>query len=660
MSKPVATAKGATPAGAGLTPRVIGTAGHVDHGKSTLIHALTGIDPDRLREEKERGMTIDLGFAWLRLPSGQEASIVDVPGHERFIKNMLAGVGGIDIALLVVAADEGVMPQTREHLAILDLLGITTGVVALTKRDLVDQDWLELVAAEVEETLTPTSLAGAPIIGVSSTTREGLDELREELDRQLAAERVRRQSGRPRLPVDRIFTMAGFGTVVTGTLIDGQLRIGQEVELLPSGRRVRIRGLQSHRKQVETASAGSRVAINLSGIPTEAIERGEVVTTPGWLKPTRVVDVRLRVVRDPERPLAHNAAVTFHTGAAEALGKVSLLDAEELGAGQSGWAQIRLDRPLAVVRGDLFVVRLPSPSITIAGGSVVDEHPKRHRRHQARILEQLAVLEQGSPEDVLLQTLRAREPAELTELAKRAALALDEARDIAGRLLTSGGMVDLTTNAAGEDGVTTTQPTSLRSNALLISAPGWDQAVLSVQADLERYHAAHHLRRGMPKGELRERLGFDARVFAAVERTLRAQNVMIEDGPYVRRPGFAVHLTAEEERGAEAAMAALADAGISPPARDDLEARLKLSDELIQALVDRGDLVEIAPDLVYRQDTFDAIIASIRALAGEQGSITVGQVRDALETSRKYALAILEHLDERHITRRVGDTRVFP
>jgi selenocysteine-specific elongation factor len=528
----------------GRAPRVIGTAGHVDHGKSTLINALTGIDPDRLREEKERGMTIDLGFAWLRLPSGQEASIVDVPGHERFIKNMLAGVGGIDIALLVVAADEGVMPQTREHLAILDLLGVSAGAVALTKRDLVDEDWLELVAAEIEETLAPTSLAGAPIIGVSSTTGAGLDDLRAELDRQLLADRVRRQSGRPRLPVDRVFTMAGFGTVVTGTLIDGQLRVGQEVEILPSGRKVRIRGLQSHRKQVETASAGTRVAINLAGIPTEAIERGEVVTTPGWLKPTRVVDVRLRVVREVERPLVHNAKITFHSGAAESLGKISLLDADELTGGQEGWAQIRLDRALAVVRGDLFVIRLPSPSLTIAGGTIVDDHPKRHRRHQARVLDQLTVLERGSPEDVLLQTLQGREPAELGDLAKRAALAVDEARALAAGLLASGAIIDL--SASGDEGTSASVAPMLRPTALLVSTAGWERIVATVGADLARYHAAHRLRRGMPREELRDRLGLEPKVFVPVERSLRARGVIAEDGPFVREPGFSVQLSEVE------------------------------------------------------------------------------------------------------------------
>jgi selenocysteine-specific elongation factor len=420
---------------------------------------------------------------------------------------------------------------------------------------------------------------------------------------------------------------------------------------------VRIRGLQSHRKQVEAASAGTRVAVNLAGIAIEAIERGEVVTTPGWLKPTRVVDVRVRVVADVERPLVHNAAVTFHSGAAEALGKIGLLDANELIGGRTGWAQVRLDRPLAVVRGDLFVLRLPSPSITIAGGTVVDEHPKRHRRFQPRIIEQLAVLERGSPEDVLVQTLQAKEPCELGELAKRSALAIDEAREIASGLLSSGALVDLT--AASEGGSIAPVAGPLKPTTLLISAPGWDRIVGSVESDLERYHAARHLRRGMPKEELRERLGLEPRVFTAVERSLRARRVITEDGPFVRRPAFAVVLSNDEERGADAVRALLAETGVSPPAPTELMTRARVSEELVQALVDRGEVVSVAPDLVYRTDSFEGILNEVRTLAQQHDAITVAQVRDALGTSRKYALAILEYLDERRITRRVGDTRVL-
>ena len=346
----------------------IGTAGHVDHGKSTLVTALTGIDPDRLAEEKARGMTIDLGFAWITLPSGREASIVDVPGHESFIKNMLAGVGGIDVALLVIAADEGVMPQTDEHLAILDLLRVRSGVVALTKRDLVEDDWLELVREEVAERLQPTTLAHAPIIPCSAITREGFPELLLALDAALdASPTTHRDIGRPRLPVDRVFTISGFGAVVTGALQDGVLRVGQEVELLPAGRRARIRGLQTHKQQIEVGQPGSRIAVNLAGVSKNAILRGDTLTLPGRLRPTTALDVRLDVIASAPRPIAHNALLDLYVGASETPARVILLDADEVQPGESGWAQLRLAHPLTVARGDRFILRIPSPSLTIGG-----------------------------------------------------------------------------------------------------------------------------------------------------------------------------------------------------------------------------------------------------------------------------------------------------
>ncbi len=317
---------------------VIGTAGHVDHGKSTLVEALTGIDPDRLREEKERGMTIDLGFAWLELPSGNEASIVDVPGHERFVNNMLAGVGGIDLALLVVAADESVMPQTREHLAILDLLRIERGLVAVTKKDLVDEDWLSLVVADVEDLLKGTTLEGSPIVTVSATTGDGLPELVGTIDRLLQEAEPRKDLGRPRLPIDRAFTMSGFGTVVTGTLIDGKLQAGQEVELVLGGTSSRVRGLQTHRRKLEEATPGSRVAVNLSGVSPDRIDRGEVLTVPGWLRPSSAMDVRLSVIPDAPRPIRHNMFVTVHTGSSEVLAQVRLLEGDRAEAGETAWS----------------------------------------------------------------------------------------------------------------------------------------------------------------------------------------------------------------------------------------------------------------------------------------------------------------------------------
>ena len=356
---------------------------------------MTGMDPDRLEEEKNRGMTIDLGFAWVTLPSGREVSIVDVPGHERFIKNMLAGVGGVDLALLIVAADESVMPQTREHLAILDLLGVERALVVLTKKDLVDADTLELVELEVEDVLAGTTLEGSAVFGVAATTGDGVSELVAAIDDALDESIRRRDLGRPRLAVDRSFSITGFGTVVTGTLIDGSLQVGQEVQIVPSGRKARIRGLQSHQQKIDAAEPGNRVAVNLTGIASDEIERGEVVTTPGWLRPTRAVDVRLHLLGDAPHPIWHNYPATFHAYASEMPVTVRLLDADELKPGEVGWAQLYLREPVGLARGDRFVIR--SPDTTLGGGVVVDVDAGRHKRNDPAMLERLQRISEGSP-----------------------------------------------------------------------------------------------------------------------------------------------------------------------------------------------------------------------------------------------------------------------
>jgi selenocysteine-specific elongation factor len=623
----------------------------VDHGKSTLIQALTGIDPDRLQEEKERGMTIDLGFAWLTLPSGQEVSIVDVPGHERFIHNMLAGVGGIDIAMLVIAADEGVMPQTREHLDILDLLAIPSGVIVLTKADLVDDEWLELVKAEVEEAVADTIMADAPMVPVSSITRAGLDELVGHLERLLATERARPFTGKPRLPIDRVFTIAGFGTVVTGTLLDGELQVGQEVEVQPTGRRIRVRGLQSHKRKLERAQAGARVAVNLAGVATEELQRGEVLTAPGSIRPTRLLDVRLRVLDSAPRPLGHNMLLTFHTGATETTAKASLLDYQEVEPGGAAWAQLRLGDEVAVAKGDLFVVRQPSPSVTLGGGMIVEPHPRRHRRFQERVLERLAVLERGTPDEIVLQQLQAREPADLAALVGRAGLSADEAGGVVRALIEHGEIVALDARTDGTLKIT--------NQTLLVSRLGRDRLVDQVRTTLGGYHRAFSLRRGMPKEEVRTRLGLEPRLFVRLLDRLLVEGLVVEDGPFLRLPEHAVTFTPEQERQARQIVDALRGGAASPPARDDVEAHVGASPELTQALLDRGELVEVAADLVYPRDVYDVLVDEVSKTIRERGPITVAAVRDLFDTSRKFALAILAHLDERKVTRRVGDERVL-
>ncbi|HYW89536.1 MAG TPA: selenocysteine-specific translation elongation factor [Chloroflexota bacterium] len=626
--------------------RVIGTAGHVDHGKSTLIQALTGIDPDRLQEEKERGMTIDLGFDWLTLPSGYEVSIVDVPGHERFIHNMLAGVGGIDIALLVVAADEGVMPQTREHVAILDLLGISQAVVALTKRDLVDDEWLELVVADVEEFLGRTSLAGARIVPCSAKTRAGLDVLLEVMQELLARERSRPNTGRPRLPIDRVFTVAGFGTVVTGTLIDGELRVGEDVEVQPGGLHARVRGLQSHKKKLEMVPAGTRTAVNLGGVAVEDLRRGQVLSAPHSLRPTRAVDAQLRLIADA-RPIRHNTEVSFHTGAAETLARISLLDRDELQPGQEAWVQLRLQDEVALVRGDLFILRLPSPSMTVGGGRVVEPHARRHRRRQAAVLQQLAVLARGTPDEILLEQLRSREPTDVESLTRRSGLPAAVARAALVQLVQQQSALVLD-HANGH----------LDGRSYVVSAVGWQALTERVSALLDGFHRGYPLRRGLPKEELRTRLGADPRLFVRVLERLKAQGTATEDGPFVRLSTHSVTFTPEQERQAAQVLDVLREAGIAPPDREDLQTSLRVSPELLDALVARGVLVEVAAGLLYDAETLSAIVARIRADIERNGPRTVAQIRDLLDASRKYVLAIVGYTDEHKITRRVGDNRV--
>jgi selenocysteine-specific elongation factor len=617
---------------------VIGTAGHVDHGKSTLVKALTGIDPDRLQEEKDREMTIDLGFAWFKLPDGEEISVVDVPGHERFIKNMLAGVGGIDLAMLVVAADESVMPQTREHLAILDLLQVTRGLVALTKADLVEPDWLDLVEEEVRDALRGTTLEEAPMVRVSSVTGEGLDGLKLALQDLLQETEPRKDLGRPRLAVDRAFTMTGFGAVVTGTLVDGSLSTGQEVELVPSGRQGRIRGLQSHRQHMDGVGPGRRVAVNISGISHDDIQRGQVLTLRGWLRPTRTVDVRLRLTPSSPMPVKHNLVVTFHTGTSETAARVRLLDADELKPGQEAWAQVHLSSPVAVVKGDHFVIR--SSEWTLGGGRIVDPAPRRHRRHQGAVLERLEVIAEGSPEELVLAALAAAEPANLATVVRQANLSRGDALAHLSALVEARDVV-----ALGDRGVA--------GGAALMSRPGWERLKQDAARILGDYHRSYPLRAGIPREELRNRLKAPAPVFSQMLPALVTDGVLVEAGAMARAPEHRVRLTPEQERTALAYVQSLESSPFSPPTDSPIDPNL------LGALADQGKVVRASDTVVFSATAYDEMTRRVVTHLREKEKITVADVRDLLGTSRKYALTLLEHLDQQHITRRVGDERVL-
>ena len=625
---------------------VVGTAGHVDHGKSTLVKALTGIDPDRLREEKEREMTIDLGFAWLTLPNGESVGIVDVPGHRDFIENMLAGVGGIDAALFVVAADEGVMPQTREHLAILDLLQVRAGIVALTKVDLVDDpEWLDLVTTDVMETLEGTALAGAPIVPVSARTGQGLEDLLSALQEVLEHTEPRSDRGRPRLWIDRVFTISGFGTVVTGTLVDGTLTVGQEVEILPKELRARIRGLQTHKRKIEQAVPGSRVAINLSGVSKSDLSRGDLVTVPGWLRPTVLVDVRLDYLADTPRPLKHNTHLKFFSGSAEVMARVRLLGKDLLQPGESGWAQLELNGPLPLVRGDRFIVRTPSPPATVGGGVVVDPNPgRKHRRFRPEVIARLETLAQGTPAEVLLQTLERRGPLVVQDLLERSGLG-EEAESALEELLHEGEAVVL---AAGGEA----------KKQRLVASRGWWTATTARMRDLlAEHHRKHPLRPGMGREELRSALRLDPRTFNGLMARAAAEGVLVDEGATVRLPGHEIRFTPDQQRAVDALLARFRRSPYTTPSVK--ESIAAVGEEVLSVLIARGDLIQVSPDVLFLPTTYEEMVRRIRAYIREHGSITLAQTRDLFQTSRKYAQALLEHLDAIGVTRRVGDERVL-
>jgi selenocysteine-specific elongation factor len=626
--------------------RVIGTAGHVDHGKSTLIAALTGIHPDRLKEEQAREMTIDLGFGWMTLPDGQEIGIVDVPGHRDFIENMLAGVGGIDAALLVIAADEGVMPQTREHLAILDLLQIQAGLIVLTKTDLItDPGWLDLVEADIRLLVKGTPLQDAPILRVSARTRSGLEQLTGTLAELLRGLPARPDLGRPRLPIDRVFSMPGFGTVVTGTLIDGRLAQGDEVEILPSGLRGRIRGLQTHQKKEQEALPASRTAVNVSGLDLADIRRGQVLAHPGQYTATRRLDARLRLLKDVTAPLRHAGEVKLFAGTSETMATVRLLGTEELAAGQEGWIQLELRDPLVAVRGDRYVLRRPSPGETLGGGIIVDPQPKgRHKRFEAALLKSLAALNEGAPSDVLMEAALTTGAATAREIVQRARLEPAQAEVALREMIAAGTLVQLEPGEAGPS-----------SELLLIARPGWEDLRGRIEGILVAYHQQNPLRGGIAREELKSRIKLPARTFNAALGKLASEGGLAESGSSVARAGHQIVFDPARQAKVDALMRRFAAAPFAPPSLKECQAGA--GEEVVDALVELGELVALTNEVVFRKQDYDSMIARVRAYIQEHGRISVAEARDLFDSSRKYMLALLEHLDASGITSREGDFR---
>lgn len=608
---------------------VVGTAGHVDHGKSSLVRALTGANPDRLAEEQLREMTIDLGFAELTTPGGNRIHLVDVPGHERFVRNMLAGAGGIDAAIMVIAADDGPMPQTREHLAILDLLGISHGVVALSKADLVDSEWLDLVVDSTRGLLDGTALANSEIVPVSSITGMGLDDLQSALDRMLSRFERSFAVQPARLPIDRVFTMSGFGTVVTGTLTGAPISVGDRVDLLPGGQAARIRGLQSFGRAVQRALPGSRVAVNLAGVDVTDLTRGDVLTLPGTMEPAMRMDVSVRLLETCERSLEHNDEVIVFSGAAEVPARAAMLDGDRLEAGRDGWVQLRLARPMVAHPGDRFILRRPSPPETIGGGSVVELDPPRHKRNQPGVVARLEQLAEGDPADRLLTWIGNR--------------LLDE------RQVLNSPLGEESSRRAIERLVSDRRLT--RQGIMLVNTTRLHQISAAVLERVDRFHRQHPLEAGMPRELLREGVGLDR---VALDTLLSSMEEIDVTGPLVRRKAFHISFETEQQRRVDAYLQLLERHGYQPPTPEESE----ISADLRRALAQLGSIVEIGDGIVFLPEQLTGAHERLIEMLTDQESISLAEYRDALGTTRRFAQALLEYFDRQRVTRRIGDRRV--
>lgn len=623
---------------------IIGTAGHVDHGKTQLTKALSGIDTDRLAEEQKRGITIELGFAHIPNDEGYNIGVIDVPGHEKFIKNMLAGIGGIDFVIFVVAADEGIMPQTREHFEILKALGIEDGIVAVTKTDMVDEEWLEMLLEEVTEYFEGSFLEGKPIVPVSARTGDNIDVLKAEILKKCNRENKRIEEKELfRLPVDRVFTMSGFGTVVTGTLIDGKCTVGDEISICPKGVKAKIRGIQTYGKDTDIAIAGQRTAINLSGVKKEDLDRGDVIAATGAATTTSMIDVALNVFETSEHIILNNSRVHLYTGSKESIAKVILLDRDALSAGETCYAQLRLEEPIAVRRGDRFIVRFYSPMITIAGGKILDAMPDKHKRNRDEVLEGLAVLDNGDLPAVIQQKTSGRHFYKEAELASDAGILSTTLKSILEEELADGRIVKL------QDGS-------------LVSCDKIAGLETGMTAIVEEFHAGNPLADGIPKQELLSRLRDrwhmedDKLISALIQHYINA-GTLLDKGKSIALAGHSVELTAEQKALQAKIKAMYDEADIELIKNDDVYALSKDRNEiaaLLADLVDQGAIVKVDAGYYASKAAWDKAVDTAFALGA---NFTLADFRDKLDTSRKYASIYLTAFDRVGVTMFVGETR---
>ncbi|MDM8549499.1 selenocysteine-specific translation elongation factor [Desulfobacterales bacterium HSG2] len=627
---------------------ILGTAGHIDHGKTALIKAVTGINTDRLKEEQLRGITIELGFASVKLPSGQRLGIVDVPGHEKFVKNMVAGATGIDIVAMVIAADEGVMPQTREHLEICTLLDVKYGLVVLTKTDLADEEWLELVSDDVSQFVQGTFLEGAPVVPVSSVTGEGIPEFVKTLDDLSAAIPARTSAGLFRLPVDRVFTMKGFGTVITGTLISGRVRVGDTIIIYPSGITSKVRGIQVHNQSVDEARAGMRTAVNFQGLEKTSVDRGDVLSNPNALIPSYMIDVSFHFLKSNKKAIKNRTRVRFHSGTGEMLGILILLDREELSPGETTVAQLRLDAPVALVRDDRFVIRSYSPVRTIAGGHVINPIPQKHKRFRPQVIEGLKGLVDQPPEKIISYHIDASgyRGVSFSELRIMANMPEKQLDQTIQKLLSDKTLIRTD-----------------KEKRIYIHHNNFGKLKEKLSDYLDGYHKTHPLKPGMSKEELKSRLPsvMGPKLFNLMLNQMIKNKEVVQEEDTIRLATHKVSLGTDQADVREKILKAYVRGGLTPPYFRELGKTLDIepdrAKDVLMLLIDEGKIVKAKEDLYFCKDAVNELKNRMIDFLLSDGEMTTPQFKDIAKVSRKYLIPLLEYFDSQNVTIRVGDTR---
>lgn len=630
---------------------IVGTAGHIDHGKTTLIRALTNKDTDRLKEEQKRGISIELGFTYFDLPSGKRAGIIDVPGHEKFIKNMLAGVMGIDIVLLVIAADEGVMPQTSEHLAILDLLGIDKGFIVLTKADLVEKEWIELVEEDIRESIKGSFLEDSPIIPVSSVTKEGIGEVTKLIDELAQEVEMKEVDDTPRLPVDRVFSISGFGTVVTGTLLSGEFNVGDEVEIFPRENIGRIRSLQVHDEDVSTASAGQRVAINISGIKKTDVERGDVIAPINSMKKTMMLDTKVKLIENMDRPIENRTRLRLYIGSKEVLCRIVLLDRDVLEPGEEAYAQLRLEEETVAKRGDRFILRFYSPMYTIGGGKVLESNPNKKKRFDEKVLEELKIKEEGDSIDIIERIVldNSKSFPTIKEIATTTGILEENVKKDIEVLANKDKLILF----------------NLTREVYIIHREYFDLLRENILDELEKFHKKYPLRAGMSKEEIRSKFLRNAnpRVGDRFIELLAEMDYIDKNMENVHTKGFEIRYSEVQSKIKEEIIGLYISNKFMPPKKEELYQNISYNrdevEQVLNALISNGDIIQLNPEIYLYKSSYEEARSILIDYLNKNQSIVVAEYRDILDTNRKVALALLEYFDQEKITKRDGDKRVL-